>query len=175
MKTTVRKYVALGFLLAANMVFADTATFSIAMTSDPVKDGGELPMQYTCDGTNEQPTFAWSNVPTNTQSFALILADPDAPNATFYHWVIYNIPAAETNLTAKFPLGTIIANNSLNKTAYNGPCPPKGKIHHYVFTLYALNTALTLPANANAATVLAAMQTHVLGETKLTLTYTRAN
>jgi Raf kinase inhibitor-like YbhB/YbcL family protein len=57
---------------------------------------------------------------------------------------------------------------------YDGPCPPWNDeiIHHYVFTLYALDVArLPLEGRFTAADVIRAMTGHVLGQTSLTGTY----
>lgn len=159
------------FILAAP-VFAD----NLAMTTTAFLDQGVLPVLYTCDGKNISPEFAWTNPPANTQSFALVLSDPDAPSGIFYHWVIYNIPSSTNELTEgmeKLPAGTLTGKNSWDKTAYNGPCPPKGSVHNYIFTLYALGTKLALPAGADGKTVLAAIKGHVLKEVALTASYSR--
>jgi Raf kinase inhibitor-like YbhB/YbcL family protein len=154
--------------------YAELAPFTV--TSSAVNDGDALPSRYTCDGKDIQPEISWKNVPANTKSFALILSDPDAPIGTFYHWVLYNIPASVSSLPegmAKPPVGSILGNNSWNKASYNGPCPPSGSLHHYILTLYALDTNLTLNTYANAATVLDAVQSHILGKSILTMTYSR--
>ena len=51
------------------------------------------------------------------------------------------------------------------------PLPPPGKVHHYVFTLYALDQELN-PVG-DKAFLLSAMQGHIVGEGKLTGTYKR--
>lgn len=72
--------------------------------------------------------------------------DPDAPGGDWVHWILYNIPASVTELEENFQPQKICAVgiNSWGKKEYSGPCPPvnNGK-HHYIFTLYALNSMLT--------------------------------
>jgi Raf kinase inhibitor-like YbhB/YbcL family protein len=65
------------------------------------------------------------------------------------------------------PAGSLTAKNSWGKMQYNGPCPPQGKLHHYVFRLYALDTVLKLDSDADALALLTAMQNHVLGVAEL--------
>ena len=105
--------------------------------------GGEIQKQYTCDGSDISPPLIWSNVPKGTQSFALIVEDPDAPGGTFRHWAAYNIPATTTGLPAGFRAGAPApfaqAQNDFGKIGYSGPCPPPGSRHRYVFTLMALS------------------------------------
>lgn len=101
---------------------------------------------YTCEGNNISPAIFWKNEPANTKSFALILSDPDAPGGVFYHWILFNIPNTVHALSENIqtlPAGTLILKNSFGNAAYNGPCPPKGAAHHYVFTLYALDDNLS--------------------------------
>ncbi|WP_338722556.1 YbhB/YbcL family Raf kinase inhibitor-like protein [Pseudomonas tolaasii] len=60
---------------------------------------------------------------------------------------------------------------------YDGPCPPWNdeRLHHYIFTLYALDVAhLEVQGALNGAAVLAALQGHVLAQASLTGTYTLA-
>ncbi len=58
---------------------------------------------------------------------------------------------------------------------YDGPCPPwnDSLVHHYVFTLYALDVAaLDVSGDFTGAAVREAMAGHVLAEAGLTGTYT---
>jgi Raf kinase inhibitor-like YbhB/YbcL family protein len=131
---------------------------------------------YTCDGTNISPELDWKNAPDGTKSFALILSDPDAPSGTFYHWVVYNIGK---NVTALPENVSANANdvktgaNSWGRKKYSGPCPPQGQTHHYIFTLYALDTSMVLPPDTDAQTLLKAMQqhNHILATAELRTVY----
>jgi hypothetical protein len=152
------------------------AAGTFTLSTNAFADKGTLPVLYTCDGKDPSPQLSWSNPPNNTAAFALLLSDPDAPGGTFYHWVIFNIPATVTTLPEGMkaaPTGTIIGMNDWQKAQYNGPCPPKGSLHNYIFTLYALDTVLKLPANADAKAVLDAMQTHIIATASLTAAYSR--
>jgi len=159
------------------------ASFSISagafmIATKSFHDQGTLPVVYTCDDQNISPELFWKNPPEKTQSFALIVADPDAPGGTWYHRALYNIPKNTKTFPQNIhslPQGTMTALNSWGQTKYNGPCPPKGSAHHYIFTLYALDTLLNLPSNANAADMMGAMKNHVLEQTQLTAKYSRWN
>jgi hypothetical protein len=57
---------------------------------------------------------------------------------------------------------------------YDGPCPPWNDsiIHHYVFTLYALDIAkCDLPSGFGGADVVKVMSGRVLGQASITGTY----
>ncbi len=145
--------------------------------------GGKIPDQYTCKGQNISPELNWKGAPAKTKSFALIVDDPDAPSQTWVHWVIYNIPVKPAGVDANvyellegFPRddkttgGILQGSNDFKKIGYDGPCPPSG-IHRYYFHLYALDTVLSLPAEAMKSLLLHAMKGHILAETQLMGTY----
>jgi Raf kinase inhibitor-like YbhB/YbcL family protein len=136
----------------------------------------QIPVRYTCDGKNISPKLIWSNIPANTSTLALILSDPDAPtpSGNFYHWVVYNIPPSTSSFAegiSSLPKKSITAKNGWAKAQYNGPCPPTGNTHHYVFTIYALDTSLTLRSDSNASTLIHAMQNHILAQASFTALY----
>lgn len=149
---------------------------AIQLTSTVFTQGNPIPATYTCTGRNISPPLAWSDSPAGTQSFALIVDDPDAPGGTWIHWVIYNIPSTEAGLKeGTQPLersgdGSLNGKNSWGKFGYGGPCPPSGT-HRYIFKLYALDHLLSLSPGANAAQLVKAMQGHILATAELMGTY----
>jgi Raf kinase inhibitor-like YbhB/YbcL family protein len=163
-------------LAIALPVYADDASNGFNVSSSATLDRGPLPSQYTCDGKDISPQLSWHHQPANTQSYAVIVSDPDAPSGTFYHWVLFNIPKSVTSLDegiARFPSGTLVGKNSFGNQGYNGPCPPKDAAHTYVFTLYALDASLSLPAGSDAETVISVMKDHVLSQAQFTAIYSR--
>ena len=148
------------------------------LTSVIIAHEQPIPVHYSCDGEDLSPPLDWNDPPASTQSFALIMDDPDAPGGTWVHWVVYNIPAEERNLLEKIPPeaqlsnGTMQGVNSWGKVGYGGPCPPSGT-HRYFFKLYALDTTLSLDENAGKDEVLAAMEGHILAEAELMGTFSR--
>ncbi|HEX4044745.1 MAG TPA: YbhB/YbcL family Raf kinase inhibitor-like protein [Gammaproteobacteria bacterium] len=151
------------------------AAKTFTLNTNAFLDEGTLPVLYTCDGKDVSPEFDWTNVPAKTQTFALILVDPTAPGGDFYHWVVYNLPKTTSKLLEgdKLPAGAMAGKNGWNKAQYNGPCPPKGSAHTYIFTLYALDSKLDVPAGADGKTVVSAMQKHILGKVSLTTVFSR--
>ena len=156
---------------------ADMAAFTL--TSSAFRDQAPLDTRFSCQGGDVSPPLAWSHAPSGTRSFALILDDPDAPDpaapqTTWVHWVLYDIPAAVTALpegaAKSLPAGTREGLNDWDRTGYGGPCPPIGR-HRYFHKLYALDTVLPDLKSPDKAALEAAMQGHVLAQAQLMGTY----
>lgn len=149
------------------------------LRSSAFPSSGEIPVKYTCDGADLSPPLQWSDPPQKTKSFALVADDPDAPVGTWVHWVLYGIPATVHELPEGVPARDTVAGsgtqgvNDFRKVGYGGPCPPRGPAHRYVFTLYALDTDLTLPPRKTKAELVKAMEGHVLGQAELMGRYKR--
>jgi len=150
----------------------------LLLASPGLPPGGDIPKQYTCDGSDISPPLVWSGVPPKTASFALVVEDPDAPGGTFRHWAAYNILASATNLAAGYRAGVAApfaeGRNDFGKTGYSGPCPPPGSAHRYVFTLIALSQpTLSLAPGAGAGAVITAALPYMVGRADLVLRYQR--
>lgn len=150
--------------------------FSMQLASSAFTHEQSIPQKYSCDGNNSSPPLSISDIPLGAQSLALIMYDPDAPNAThnFDHWIVFNIsPTMKTFEEGKNP-GGVLGQNGRGQNAYTGPCPPDRE-HRYFFKLYALDTMLNLPTGANRQQVEAALQGHVLAQAELMGKYERTN
>jgi hypothetical protein len=155
---------------------------AIILSSPAFHDGGSIPTVYTCDGSDISPPLAWSGGPPGTRSYALIVADPDAPDPaapkrTWIHWVLYNIPAEAKNLAEgaashTLPAGTQIGINDWKHSNYGGPCPPIGR-HRYFFKLYALDSLVKNLPHGDSRALEKAMQGHVIDKAQLVGTYQR--
>jgi len=150
----------------------------LMVTSQAFKSGEPIPSKYACDGEDVSPPISWSGPHEQIRSYALIVDDLDAPMGAFTHWVIFNIPAADSSLQEGVPTvgtlsdGAIQGRNGFGKIGYAGPCPPSGT-HRYVFHLYALDTLLSLQAGASQGDVLEAMKGHILADAELTGLYSK--
>jgi hypothetical protein len=146
------------------------------LTSEDILEGEPIPSKYACNGDDISPPLAWSGAPDKTNSFVLIMDDPEAPVGLWIHWVLFNIPGNATVLDlglpadAELPDGSQQGTNSWGRVGYGGPCPPSG-VHRYFFKLYALDAPLALDESATKEDVLAAMEGHILTETELMGTY----
>lgn len=154
----------------------ESPAMTLELSSAAFAEGQPIPARYTCTGDDISPPLVWRGAPAGTQSFALIMDDPDAPRGTWVHWVVYNLPASVTALPeairadGDLPGGAVHGRNSWGRNDYGGPCPPSGT-HRYFFKLYALDTTLNLAPGASKEALLQAMQGHILAQGQLMGTY----
>ena len=154
----------------------------LEVTSAAFPADGAIPSKYTCDGEGISPPLAWGGVPANAKSLVLIVEDPDAPDPaapqrTWVHWVLYDLPADSKGLSQgvradQLPAGTREGRNDWHRSGFGAPCPPKGR-HRYVHTLYALDTVLPDLQTPDKARLLEQMKGHVLASARLVGTYQR--
>jgi Raf kinase inhibitor-like YbhB/YbcL family protein len=142
------------------------------ITSSAFRSWGQIPPTYTCDGDKLSPPLSWSGTPPKTQSFAVIVTDPDAPQGTYVHWVVANLSPDTTALSPgvpaepQGPAGSTQGTNSSGKVGYAPPCPPSGT-HDYQFTVYAVDKQLKLESSATRDALLKAMAGHIIGRGQL--------
>ena len=147
---------------------------SVPLTvSSPGLQAGRFPREFTCDGANRLPRLQWSTPPPGTQELAIELLDPDAPDGTFTHWLVYGLPPAMSSLPA-VPANAPEGVNDFGRRGYGGPCPPRGAAHHYHFVVLALDARLDLAAGATRTALESRISGHVLGRGELVATYQRA-
>ncbi|SFW22001.1 YbhB/YbcL family Raf kinase inhibitor-like protein [Nitrosovibrio sp. Nv17] len=149
---------------------------SLSIISPSFAHEGEIPERHTCEGRDLSPELSWAGVPGTAKSLVLIVDDPDAPDPdapqrTWVHWVLYNIPPdtvglAEGVATKDLPQGTLEGLNDWERTGYGGPCPPIGR-HRYFHKLYALDTVLPDLAHPAKAVLEQALEGHVIARAEL--------
>ncbi len=122
--------------LAASKAHENMIVKSPAFESDD-----DFPVKYTCSGGDINPPLEISNLPAKTKSLALTVHTPDAPEGTWVHWVVFNIPPSSTRIVENSIPGKQ-ALNDFGKFNYAGPCPVDDKEHVYIFRVYALNSII---------------------------------
>ena len=142
------------------------------ISSSAFADGQPIPSKYTCDGSDTSTPLAFSDVPKNAKTLALVMDDPDAPGGTFDHWVVWNIPTNTNAVGEGQPPQGVMGRTGFGKNAYGGPCPPGGE-HRYYFKLYALDTSLDLKPGSSKADLERAMKGHIVAEAKTMGRYKR--
>src|SRR4030088_2871638 len=71
---------------------------AFAISSTSFTNGGDIPKKFTCDGADVSPQLSWSEPPVGTNTFALLVDDPDAPVGNWNHWTLWNLPAETRHL-----------------------------------------------------------------------------
>ena len=149
------------------------------LSSGAFQDNEYIPVNFTCDGDDLSPALEWNGAPEDTMSYAIIVDDPDAYPGAFTHWIIFNIPEHISRLQEgiprkpQLPDGSLQGQNDFGSTGYGGPCPPRGKPHHYQFTLYALDRNLNAIEGISKKQILDTMKGHILAQVRLTGLYAR--
>ncbi|HXH72365.1 MAG TPA: YbhB/YbcL family Raf kinase inhibitor-like protein [Mariprofundaceae bacterium] len=157
------------------------------LSSPDVADGVTIAEEqvyagFGCHGGNLSPALFWSQVPEGTRSFAVTVHDSDSPRpGGWWHWLLFNIPVDTEGLPkgagtlGHEPAGSTQSLTSFGTAGYGGPCPPAGHgVHHYVFTVYALDTEeLGYAAGASPEQVAAAIRRHAIASASLTVLYQR--
>jgi Raf kinase inhibitor-like YbhB/YbcL family protein len=151
------------------------------MLTEAEAAGGNSPRgPWACGGQNISPALIWSHAPAGTQSFAIIMDDPDAGvGRGANHWIMFDIPAAATSVArgdADKP-GKFVSGDAGHGTAYHGPCAePGAKAHHFIFMIYALDIGLgQLKPGLTRADFALKMVGHNLAEASIMARYQRAD
>lgn len=181
-----RSVLAAGVLALAAVVSSAASAQDFVLSSSDIAEGEKLaPAQvfsgFGCEGGNLSPALSWSGAPAGTKSFAITAYDPDAPTGSgWWHWVVFNIPAATTSLPANagsgdgMPEGVVQGRTDYGTLGFGGACPPPGEVHRYIFTVHALAVErLDLDETASAALVGFMTNANSLAEAKITAVYTR--
>ncbi len=161
-----------------------------SLSSPQIKANGTIAAKHVfngfgCTGENISPALSWSEAPPQTQSFALLVHDSDAPTggSGWWHWLVVDIPASSSQLRAGagsadgkgLPKGARQIRSDYGSPSWGGPCPPLGNApHRYTFTLHALPVkTLELPPDPSAALVGFMVNSQSLGKASFTALYGR--
>ena len=155
----------------------EPATTGLSLRSSEVSEGGNLPVDYTCDGTSSTLPLQWSNTPAATQSWAIIMHHVGSPTDIHWYWVLYNIPANFNSLPKNVTGIGKLGNNSVNgRIGYAPPCSQGPGPKTYTYTLYALSSSpvLSVPDSlASRVVLLQAIAGTVLDSAMLHVVYSR--
>jgi Raf kinase inhibitor-like YbhB/YbcL family protein len=153
------------------------------LTSTAFADDGTIPANHTCDNAEYEaglsPPLAWVNAPVGTAAFAVTAIDIDAADTP--HWGLIDIGATASALAegigpvASPPPSAWQTLNYQGGLGYAGPCPPRADDpHRYVFTLWALDSAVGAPViEKELAEILPELEARALDMATLTGYYDR--
>jgi Raf kinase inhibitor-like YbhB/YbcL family protein len=160
----------------------------LTLMSTAWADGMDIPLKYAqpAGAMPISPKLDWINTPASTQTFMLLMHDPDvARNRTTgdqTHWIMWNIPGSAKGLPENVPPqpvmqdGTVQGKNGFNTVGYRGPGAPAAlPKHHYTIELFALDAKLDLGPDASREDVMKAINGHILGKAVYVGLFHRAN
>jgi Raf kinase inhibitor-like YbhB/YbcL family protein len=157
--------------------FPTSGNTTFVLRSPEVADGGQLPQDYTGDGTSSTLPLEWSGAPAKTKSYAIIMHHIDPEGATKWYWILYNIPATAQSLPKNVKGVGTLGNNSINGQVGYAPPHSKGPgAKTYIYTVYALSSPVQLaiqPEKVNRDVLLTAMKDHILASAELKVVYTQ--
>lgn len=146
----------------------------LSIESSAFSSGGEIPKKYGYKNDNVSPPIKIRGVPSDANSLALIMDDPDAMKAVgrvWVHWVIWNIvPTISEISEGSSPSGSIEGKTDFGEIGYGGPAPPD-KRHTYIFKLFALKTKLDLKKGSTKAQLEEEMNGQILDQAILKGTF----
>ncbi|MEH6741274.1 MAG: YbhB/YbcL family Raf kinase inhibitor-like protein, partial [Sulfitobacter sp.] len=93
-------------MAALTAIIGTTAVAEMSLTSQDLTSGEQIEAEqywdnFGCSGKNERPQIDWQGAPEATKSFAVTFYDQDAPTGSgFWHWVMFDIPADVTSISA---------------------------------------------------------------------------
>ena len=159
-----------------------TAAKSMTLGSPDFKNGGNLPVDFTCDGKGVSPSLSWSNIPENAQSLVVIMdtiPGPLRPGETdigkHFYLTIFNIPTTVSSISAGVTnIGTFGQNFQGKKLGYTPPCSQGPGSKKYSIYLYALSSKLTMSAtDATENSLNAAMSGKIISTAEISVFYSR--
>jgi phosphatidylethanolamine-binding protein (PEBP) family uncharacterized protein len=159
------------------------ATSRLRVASTAFREGGLLPVRYTCDGAGDQPPVAWTDAPSATKAFAVTMTtvpgpvrpgdDPARAQNPFFS--VFNIPAAVHSLAINSSrVGEHGPNFKNGQLDYTPPCSQGPGLKRYTITVYALSATLRLrPSQATEAALQAALRHEILASASISALYAR--
>lgn len=148
---------------------------SFSVESPAFERGQAIPPEHTCAGADVAPALQWAEAPPATRSFAIVMDDPDAPDGTFTHWLLWDLPAGTGQLARDAVQHATVGRNDFDRLGYSGPCPPRGGgAHRYRFRVHALDVErLPLPEGSTRREFDDALRGRVLATAELEARYER--
>ena len=146
----------------------------LTIRCEGIQEGGKFPLANTGRGEDLSPAITLCGLEA-AKTLAVTLEDLSHPLPGFTHWLIWNLPAADT-IPANIPAGKTVLNGASQGIAYGlhryaGPKPPRGRTHTYRFTVYALDCELNLRPRSRKRDLLRAARDHILQTGTLTASF----
>lgn len=147
------------------------------LKSPVVVDGGNLPVDFTGDGSSATPPLEWAGAPAATKSYAVIMHHVDPEGLIKWYWTLYNLPADIQSLPRNVQgVGTLGSNSITGRVGYAPPHSKGPGPKTYILSVYALSAPVDIAVAASAVSrdvLLAAMKDRILDRAELKVIYSR--
>lgn len=145
------------------------------LTSSEVADGGNLPADYTGDGSGATLPLEWKGAPAGTKSFALIMDHLAPGNEMKSYWVMWDIPANVTSLPKNVKGVGKLGVGFKGEEGYEPPHSQGPGEKTYVLHVYALSAEPKLAGESSVSreALLAAIEDKILAKADLSVVYSR--
>ena len=159
-----------------------TPSKTMTVSSPDFKDGGNFPVDFTCDGKGISPSLSWSNVPSSAQSLVVIMdtiPGPPRPGEVdigkHFYLTLFNIPTTVSSIAAGATnIGILGQNFQGKKLGYTPPCSQGPGSKKYTISLFALNSKLSIsPTEATENNLLSAMSGKVVASAEMNVFFSR--
>ncbi|MFN8816901.1 MAG: YHYH protein [bacterium] len=135
---------------------------------------GRLNVECTCDGAGRAPALAWTGVPANARSLAMVMHHVPPDGETHVYMVRVNLPADVRELKPEDQRVGVWGRNTVNRRAeYAPPCSQGPGDKAYTLTLYALSAEVKAEGPMAREALLAAIKDTTLGTASLEVKYAR--
>lgn len=126
---------------------------------------------YTDSESEISPPVSWADVPSGAQSLLLVVDEPKECGPAIVHWIVYNIPAnwdylaeGAMHFAEESRHGPKVGLNDWANATWNGLDSKPGGLR---FRLFALNKFLRFKTDPDLASILSAIEGHVLDSAEI--------
>ncbi len=162
---------------ASGCASSSSTTTTFAVTS-PGSVDSQLGIDSTCDGKSLSPALAWSNEPSGTKAYAIVMDHVPPEGGRHWYWIEWGIPSTTHAVTSGATDTGVFGGNSVNSNVgYAPPCSKGPGLKAYTITVYALSQTPDLPtastASVNRETLVSAISGITLAKASIDLRYSR--
>lgn len=141
----------------------------LIISSPAFEANGWIPNRHSGYGEDISPELHVEGISGDAISMIITLDDMGHPLEPGYnHWIAWNLPPVSV-IPESLPKGAVCEQPlhieqglAYGKHCYRGPKPPFNWNHDYKFTVYTLDTKLTVSPNSDKTVVLKASEGHFL-------------
>ena len=152
------------------------STDGFVLTSTEVEIGGNLPVDFTGDGSGATLPLSWSGAPAGTKSYALIMDHLAPGDEMKSYWVMWDIPANVTSLPKNVQGVGKVGSGFKGAAGYEPPHSKGPGAKTYVLHVYALSEEPKIKGSAASVSrevLLSAIEDKILAKADLSVVYTR--